>query len=340
VGSCRIDIESNSTALVGGLERYFEPFLAQEGGEPDIRVTAIQAEPPAFPVHFEEWKREPGKRRKEEFADVEGGRIVRKVRTGMVFLVGARDQLAVGDCLRNDNQVVNFVNFQYTSWLLERGFVLCHAAGVVRDGRGLAIAASSGGGKSTLALHLMSCGLDFASNDRLLVRHFPEGARMSGIPKLPRINPGTILGNPDLRPMLPGDRKRELEEVEEDELWELEEKYDVMIDEVFGERRIELEAPLEAFLVLNWERESAEPMRIRRVDLGERRDLLRAIMKPAGPFHVPEGRPVRRADLLPAPEKYLEQLVGVAAYEASGRVDFEAAAALCLARVLDEKGPP
>ena len=47
---------------------------------------------------------------------------------------------------------------------------------------------------------------------------------MSGIPKLPRINPGTALNNPSLRSILSPERRAELEGVDAGELWSLEEK--------------------------------------------------------------------------------------------------------------------
>ena len=59
--------------------------------------------------------------------------------------------------------------------------------------RGIGIAARAGAGKSTLALHLLSSGLSFVSNDRLLIKAGASGPELAGIPKMPRVNPGTLL---------------------------------------------------------------------------------------------------------------------------------------------------
>ena len=115
--------------------------------------------------------------------------------------------------------------------------MLCHAAGVVVAGNGMAIAGMSGGGKSTLALHLLGTGAAFCSNDRLLVRSAGSGARMTGVAKQPRINPGTALNNPRLESVLSSERRSELARIEESELWDLEEKYDVDV-RVRGLRRL------------------------------------------------------------------------------------------------------
>ena len=64
------------------------------------------------------------------------------------------------------------------------------------------MAGFSGAGKSTLALHVMSLGATFVSNDRVMVAETPandSGAPMMyGVAKHPRINPGTAMNNPDL----------------------------------------------------------------------------------------------------------------------------------------------
>ena len=191
--------------------------------------------------------------------------------------------------------------------------------------RGLAISGFSGGGKSTLALWLVGDGSRFVSNDRILIDASRNRARMLGVPKLPRINPGTLLSNPALSGILPAERVDVLRRLPTSELWDLEEKYDVDIDRCFGEGRIQSDAPLDAFLVLSWDRRSTDPMDIRRVDLAERRELIAAIRKPPGPFWLDESGNAPAAPIEPSDESYLEALAKVAVYEATGRVDFEAA---------------
>jgi len=152
---------------------------------------------------------------------------------------------------------------------------------------------------------------------------------MAGVPKLPRINPGTVLNNRDLEPVIPSARRAELADLGEPELWALEEKYDVPIAEIFGADRFALSAPLDALLILNWSRNSQEPSRFRTVDLAERQDLLPAIMKPPGPFYMPADGTPPPAPFAVDPGSYLDLLRETKVVEAVGGVDFAAAARFC-----------
>lgn len=333
-GGHRIDVLSNSHELVDVLRTYFSAF--DEGNhdrEADLVVRAHQMSPPELGLDFVEWTREPGKQgRKEAYCDLSDGRVVLKVRTDMQFLVGESLRVAFGDCLANPNQIVNFVNFQYTAHLMNQGRVLCHAAGVVEGKerpRGLGLAAVSGGGKSTLALHLMSAGLSFTSNDRLLVGASASGVEMTGVPKHPRINPGTVMGNPDLSTVIGIERQRELEQMPSAQLWELEEKYDALVDRLYGAGRIVLHAPIEAFVVLTWSPRSTEPTRFEPVELASRPDLLDAIMKSPGPFFRPTTGSAPTGFVPPDPAPYLETLGNLPVFEGSGNADFAAGVSFC-----------
>jgi HprK-related kinase B len=322
VGDWRIRLETDSAELVAKLRVYFRHFL-DDSGAADVVVYALEREPVDLGLTFRDWVREPGKKgRKEEYADLAGGRVVRKVRTGMQFLLAPREKMVVGPCVANENQVVNFLNALYINRMLARGYVLCHAAAVARGGRGVAISAKSGGGKSTLALHLLGRGASFVTNDRLLVATALPRARMSGVPKLPRINPGTALADPHLEGIIPPKRREELRLLDSDALWNLEEKYDVFIDECYAGVRFELFSPLDAYVVLTWKRHSVEPTRLARAELRTRPDLLAAIAKAPGPFYQPAGGYGFGGDTDADPAPFLEQLVGVPLYEISGAVDF------------------
>ena len=336
-GGRRIDVVSNSTELLEWLRDYFSAF--DEGGAErpaELEIRAHQAPEPDWGLDYAEWRREPGKRtRKEAFVDAPDGRAVRKVRTGMHFLVAPDLRVAVGDCLGNANQVVNFVNFQFTSFLMNQGLALCHAAGVAKDGLGLALAGFSGGGKSTLALHLMSGGLDFTSNDRLLIGRVDGEPRrqMFGIPKHPRINPGTALANPDLAPVLPPDRRSELENLSREALWPLEEQYDARIDRLFGPDRICMRAPVVGLVILAWSHTHPGPARFAEARLADRRDLLEAVMQSPGPFYQPDHGAAPTGYEPPEPAPYLDALGELPVYEATGGVDFEAGVAFCRERL-------
>lgn len=330
IGGFAVQLRSNSPHLLQGLASYFADLVVPGGSREDIRITAVETEPPRFPLEYRDWPREPGKvGKKERYADAPDGRVVFKTRTGMQFLLARDELLAVGPCVQNPNQVINFVISQYLGRRLEEGWALCHAAGVAWKGRAIGIAARAGAGKSTLALHLMSTGLSFVSNDRLLIKKTTDLAELAGVPKMPRVNPGTLLHNPDLAAILPSDRREALQRMDPGELWQLEEKYDVMVRDVYGPGRCLYRAPLRALVVLNWARAADEVARFEPVEIGARPDLLALVMKSPGVFH-------READGLgaaettrPSPEAYLRALAGVPVYEATGRADFDAGVGFC-----------
>jgi HprK-related kinase B len=237
--------------------------------------------------------------------------------------------VAVGPSLANPNQIINFVISQYLAHRLDEGWALCHAAGVALGDRGLGIAARAGAGKSTLALHLVSSGLCFVSNDRLLIQRTGARSELAGVPKMPRVNPGTLLHNPDLTGILPPARREALEKLCAAELWQLEEKYDVMVPEVYGPGRCIYRTPLAALLVLNWGPAASAPTGFGRVELAERHDLLELVMKSPGVFHRDrEGRNAAET-AHQAPENYLRALAGVPVYEATGRADFDVGVGFC-----------
>ncbi len=324
---CHIEVRSNSRTLLEKLAYYYKDFTDHSDVEPQIRVLALEAPAPETGLDFTIKQPDPGKTKiKEEWIDFPDGRIVHKRLTGMHFLFGGDRHLAFGPCVENDNQVVNFINNRFIQHSLNRGFLLGHAAAVMHGQRGLSFAGFSGMGKSTLALWVMARGTTFVSNDRLMIRRAGGVLEMLGVPKLPRINPGTILANEYLLSVMPSEERAEAAALPEDELWNLEQKYDAFIDQCFGPGKFRLRSVMSGLVILNWEREEI-PLEIRRVDVDRRRDLLGAFMKSVGLFYEPDADD-------PDPDfseaAYLECLQDCPVFEFTGGVDFDAAADACM----------
>ena len=222
-------IRTNHLPLLEQLERYFA-HVTPGSSDPDIEIFALEREALDTGLPFVDWAREAGKSgRKDSYADLSGGRVVRKIRTGMLFLQSESIRMAVGPCLQYDNQVINFICSQYMNWLQQNQWLVCHASGLEIQGRGVGIAGFSGGGKSTLMLNLLENEqINYLTNDRLFINSEGGTASARGIPKLPRVNPGTIVHNRRLHGLLSAQRREALLQLPPTELWSLEEKYDVL----------------------------------------------------------------------------------------------------------------
>lgn len=325
-GGCIIQAISSTEALDSALADYFKEFVT-DSGEPEIVITAHEGPTVDFDFDFTVKQPDPGKTKiKEEWVDLPDGRIVRKRITGMHFIFGEGENVAVGPCLENSNQVINFINNRFIEWKLNQGGFLGHAAGVIHNERGISLAGFSGAGKSTLALHLMSKGTAFVSNDRVMVEEDGDGLTMYGVAKQPRINPGTALNNPDLRKIVEPELREKFLAMPIDELWQLEHKYDALIDECYGPGKFQLKSHMDALVILNWKRDGGD-MQVAMVDPRERKDLLPAFMKATGLFYLPTN-PERKGD--PDVEAYAELLTKSNLIEISGGVDFDKASDVCL----------
>lgn len=348
----RVWVDSNDVGLLEQLGEYFADFrsLPETSREaaarsgPLTRITAIEcATPPllAEPSALTIGEHVPSVRGpKEGYVDLADGRIVVKLRTGMQFAFGVDDHLAIGPCRANANQVINFVNNRMIQWALHRGALLGHASAVARRVEGealprtIAIAGFAGMGKSTLSLRLMNDRrLDFLSNDRVMLH---GDGTIEGVPKHPRINPGTILANPDLVGVLDEHERARFSALARDELWQLEHKFDGVIRTCFPSQRFWLRGRFVGLVLLDWTR-SGSDTQARRIDLRERVELLDALIKAPGVFYRPG--PGERAR---SKASYLELLADVPVVELAGRVDFERGyvAALELLELAPSEGTP
>ncbi|MBK8263017.1 MAG: HprK-related kinase B [Nannocystis sp.] len=324
-----VDVRSNDRAVLDALAAYYREFLRVAPAPPPhdrLEILALAEVLPEHTLDLIPKPPDPGKPLKEAFIDLQDGRLVGKQRTGVALLMGEAHEIIAGPLAANIDQVINFINHRVMQRWAQRGACLAHAAAVARGARGLALAGRSGAGKSTLALHLLAADpqLAFVSNDRLLLRQGPHGPELRGIPKHPRVNPGTVLHNPALAPLLDDQERARYHAMPIDQLWALEEKRDAVIDRLFGPGRFVLAAHTAALLLLNWRR-GAGPARIRAIDLPGHPELLPLLRKELGLFFWPLTSPSSEA----ADAALLAALRGAPVYLAEGGVDFPAAVAFC-----------
>ena len=333
-----INLRSNSDELLQWCQYYFSHVVELETiAEPDIEVVSIERQPVELDVNYDDWKRhDKDKSRKDAIYDIPGARILKKVRTGMIFLQSQTHLIAAGECLKNKNQIINFINAQYMTTINNHGGITCHAAGLFYNHQVLGMAGFSGGGKSTLMLHMVSrSGSCFVSNDRLFIQKNINDTQAIGIPKLPRINPGTIIHNPKLQSLISSERREELLGLPTEKLWDLEEKYDVFIDETYGEDKIQYQGEIKKFLVLNWKHDSDDDVCLKPVNLNDRRDLLVPIMKSPGPFFQFNNGDLYQYTMPLIEQSYLDAFQNISVYEVSGKVDFKSLSQLCYEQLFD-----
>ncbi|MCG7935905.1 MAG: HprK-related kinase B [Candidatus Thiodiazotropha taylori] len=332
LGELSVAIKSNSRQLLSRLADYFA-HLPQQPTDGALEIVAIQSDVLETGIEFSDWKREPGKTgRKDAYLELSDGRLILKVRTGMLFLQSKDHCVAAGPCLTYDNQLVNFINSQIMNWLQNRDWLICHAAALMLGNNAVAVAGFSGGGKSTLMLHLMEHPESrFLTNDRLFLRESNQLVEAVGIPKLPRINPGTVVNNPRLQALIEEPRRSELLAMPKQALWELEEKFDVDVEQLYGKGRIDTSTavPLAGLIILNWHRDSDQPVSMKQVSISGREELLKAVMKSPGPFYQDRSGRFLQDEAPLASEPYLALLDRISVYEVSGGLDFAALTELC-----------
>lgn len=327
LADCDAVVWTNDAKLAQRLTAYWRAFVAPEAAaaRDALEVFALELPDIAMECAFRPFPPAPGKSRiKDEYFDFADGRVTRKPATGMLALLSQSHQIVFGPSLNNLNQVINFLNNRYMQRLADAGYLVCHAAAFARGGRGAMLAGLSGRGKSTLTLKMLGRGFDFVSNDRVLVRRDAGRLRLAGIPKSPRVNPGTLLNEPRLRAALSAPDIERLSALSRDALWALEEKHDVDVMSAFPGCAFRLSASAGAVLLLAWDRDSSAPPVFERVTLAAQPNLLAALTKSVGPHYFTRpGAPAPPID----DAAYLAAIDDCPVYVIRGGVDFDAAAA-------------
>lgn len=319
-----IEILTNSVALTETLRSYFLPYVTADVGSNSKQLYLYEQEPVSMPLAWADWPREPGKAgQKEQICDAEDGRWIHKVKTGVIFFQHNTQPTAVGPCLKHSSQIINFVINQYINYLQQSGGLICHAACVEIEQQGVAIAAFSGGGKSTTMLKLMEHEhTQFVSNDRLFLFATETGVLAKGVSKQPRVNPGTLLHNDTLRHLLSSEQQDALSMLSPTELWSLEQKFDVHITEHYGSNRSKNSTALQHVILLNWSHQSHEDTSLDMINIAERPELIGAIAKSPGPFFQQRNGDFLATAAAPTDKQYLDCLERLCVWEARGTADF------------------
>jgi HprK-related kinase B len=307
-GGFKLALSAGSSRLAARVEEYFRPFVSEVSDEPcAVLKASVTAGQSIDDCEFVEWDG----RGKESFADVSSVRLVRKDRTGVQITIDGTRWSIAGDLQRHFSQLTNLIGAMYGVWLMEQGCSMIHASAVVRDGQAIAIIGQSGQGKSSVAVRLLEQGFDFLTNDRLLAKPAGKDITAYGIPKLPRVNPGTLLAGERTKLLIDKSSRVRYERLSEEALWDLEEKRDLDIRLSLGRRWL-LTAPLACAVVLGWN-QAEDGLTVRRLEANQAFERLREAVKTFGVFD---------RNLISRSDSSLKQLaVSVPLYVATGAAD-------------------
>jgi HprK-related kinase B len=335
-----IALRTDAPRIAERLRDYFAPYttpVAPPAPDPPgvSTVHLIQGEPVYDTARLRDVPRRLREQGiKEAFYDAGGFRVIVKRRTGVTIYVADPDHYVVGDLARNFNQAVNVIMAVYAKAMLVRGYIMLHASAIVGAADGVAFASASGFGKSTVALALVERNQHLVTNDRLFVRPSNDGLiEMVGVPKKPRVNPGTLLRLPSLSPLVSDEERARYAAMTPEELWALERKHDVDVDVLYGPGTVRLSGVLRGIFLLRW-----SPLdrgwNVRTLPPQDRAAALEPLLKTAGVY-----------DLTPAPaaERQLrlrEIASAVPVYDVRGRADVERLADLVLERAISRPGRP
>ncbi len=268
---------------------YFAPVVTTAAND-GVTVYAVQDEPRIDMHRLVAIPPKPGRSVKEAVYEDAEARVIYKPRSGVAIVVRPGEYFIVGDLLGKPDQVHNLIGHVLARGFLNQGYLMLHASAVLKEGRGIAFGAISGGGKSSMALALMESGYRFVSNDRLFVRPTATGVEMLGMPKGPRVNPGTLLRLPSLRQLLTPEERSMVTAMSPEELWALEQKHDVDIDAIYGKGSVVTQpAPLNELYVLQWGLAAEEDVRLRELPPDARPSALLPLRKGLGPYASPAG---------------------------------------------------
>jgi HprK-related kinase B len=288
-GACTIAVETQEDAILARLRRYFRGFAEEMDGShrPRTRICVIEEPPAEIDPEMIAWSEGS----KETFRDVDHSRLIRKVRTGVSIIIQDDTWSSVwtmrGPVGRNFSQLVNLIGSAYGLEIMDRAGAMVHASAVSLGGsRAVAVMGQSGMGKSSVAVRLMEQGFDYISNDRVVLE--PSLLRPSvlahGLPKLPRVNPGTLLSGEKTRLLLDVGSRDRYEGLSREQLWQVEDKHDLEVERVLGRRWL-LSGELSVALVLSW-RHDGQGLHLQRLTADQALLELKLVRKTFGVFDL------------------------------------------------------
>ena len=284
-----IEVGTNSLRLAGKLQSYFRDYLSASTERPDARLEALVAQPEYDASRMKVWQSSsrPNRQPKESFYDDGGVRRIFKNRTGVLISMSESETSIVGDLEEHSNQAINLICTLFGLSLARRGYPMLHASAIARvdDGAGFMFLGNSGSGKSSVALQFIEHGgYEFVSNDRVLLSVDGDHVEIVGLPKKPRVNPGTLLASNTLSRLVPPRRVRAYREMPSDVLWQLEEKTDVDVTRSFGARS-QLRTWLARAYSLEWRRDE-EGLNETMMEPDAVMRAMRATRKDFGPYDL------------------------------------------------------
>lgn len=331
-----LSVCADNPTVVEGLKDYYEGLTLTGPGENQVEQRLILLDQQAD-ISGIEWTPVKAAKKsslglKEAYADKPRGRWIHKVRTGMILFQSLTDPMAIGDLSKHSSQVINFINNQFLNHQQRCGYLLGHASAFDIRGNTTAIAASSGGGKSTLMLKALETEqVCFLSNDRVLFQPDKGQVRILGVPKHPRVNPGTLIHSKRLSALLPAAEHARFARMPQAELWPVEQKYDVLIPGAYGEGKTTLCGKLKNLILLDWSLASTAPTALSCVDITKTPEALEGLRKSRGPFYQDAYGRFPMDHTRPA-EFYAQYLDGVQVLRLTGVIDFDRAIELLQGR--------
>ncbi len=127
-------------------------------------------------------------------------------------------------------------------------------------------------------------GYEYVSNDRVLLKPTRRGVHVVGLPKKPRVNPGTLLSSARLEQLLSQGKRAIYREMSPTALWSVEDKHDVDVATALGAHE-RLEATLAIAYSLEW-KPSGTGLDIAPLEADEALDAMRVTAKDFGVFDL------------------------------------------------------